>query len=94
MFEIKTTNRFETELRKCLRAGKDIELLRETLAMLAEDIELPESYHVHRLGDEYDGCWECHIEDDWLLVWKRYEKKLTLLLTNTGTHDDLFHKRK
>ena len=77
MFEIKTTTRFETELRRCLRAGKDIELLRETLVMLAEDTTLPESYQAHQLTGEYAGCWECHIEDDWLLVWRRYEKKLS-----------------
>ncbi len=42
------------------------------------------------LHEEYAGLWECHIEEDWLLVWRQNDKRLTLLLTNTGTHKELF----
>jgi len=33
---------------------------------------------------------ECHIQPDWLLVWTQNDNELILLLTNTGTHSDLF----
>jgi mRNA interferase YafQ len=33
---------------------------------------------------------ECHIQPDWLLVWKQDDTELTLLLTDTGAHSDLF----
>jgi len=47
----------------------------------------------HMLHDKYAGCWECHIEDDWLLIWRQNDKQLTLLLTDTGTHTYLFGKK-
>jgi mRNA interferase YafQ len=34
---------------------------------------------------------ECHIQPDWLLIWIQNDKTLTLLLTATGTHSDLFN---
>ena len=38
----------------------------------------------------YKGCMECHITSDWLLVWKQNDKELILILTDTGTHSDIF----
>ena len=47
----------------------------------------------HQLAGRYAGLWECHIEDDWLLIWRQDDRQLTLLLTDTGTHLDLFGKK-
>ena len=58
-----------------------------------EEGKLPDYYNPHLLHDEYAGYWECHIEDDWLLVWKQNDRKLTLVLTNTGSHEELFRKK-
>ena len=60
-----------------------IELLRQTGS-------LPAKYKPHKLSGKYKGCWECHIQPDWLLVWQQNDKELILLFTNTGTHSDLF----
>lgn len=65
-------------------------LLREVVELLEENGSLPDSYSPHMLRDKYAGLWECHIEDDWLLVWRQNDKQLTLLLTNTGSHEYLF----
>ena len=37
-----------------------------------------------------DGCWECHITSDWLLIWQQDDKQLRLILVDTGSHSDLF----
>ncbi|MBR1426381.1 MAG: type II toxin-antitoxin system mRNA interferase toxin, RelE/StbE family [Paludibacteraceae bacterium] len=54
---------------------------------------MPDEFRPHILTEEYAGLWECHIEDDWLLIGKQNNKQLTLLLTDTGSHDYLFHKK-
>ena len=48
----------------------------------------------HKLSGDYVGCWECHIKPDWLLVWEQNDTELVLLMTNTGTHSDIFGKGK
>ena len=40
--------------------------------------------------DLLEEVMECHILPDWLLVWKQNDTELILMLTNTGTHSDLF----
>jgi len=60
--------------------------------VLVQDGCVPDEYSPHMLQDNYAGCWECHIDNDWLPVWKQNDKRLTLLLTNTGTHDDFIQK--
>lgn len=60
--------------------------------MLERDGFLPEKYHPHMLHGDMKGIWECHIEPDWLLLWKQNENELILILTDTGTHSDLFKK--
>ena len=93
MYNLNTTPQFKRDANKCKREGKRMELLWEAVRILMREGSLPESYKPHMLHDEFAGCWECHIEDDWLLVWKQNDFKLTLLLTNTGSHKYLFNKK-
>lgn len=44
----------------------------------------------HALSGDYIGCRECHITPDWLLIYEISHGELTLCLTRTGTHSDLF----
>ena len=67
-----------------------MEELWDVVGMLEKDGCVPDSYSPHMLHGEYAGCMECHIQDDWLLVWRQNDKKLILVLTDTGTHKDLF----
>ena len=93
MYIVRTTHEFDKDVKRCKQKGLNLQLLREVIDMLLKDGSLPESYSPHQLRDEYEGLWECHIEDDWLLIWKQNDNKLTLLLTNTGSHDDLFRRK-
>ena len=51
---------------------------------------LPEKNRDHALSGDYIGCRECHITPDWLLIYEISHGELTLCLTRTGTHSDLF----
>ena len=92
MYTIKTTRQFKKGVKRCQKRGYDMGLLREALKTLAETGTLPESYLPHKLTGDYKGHWECHLQPDWLLVWKKYKKTLTLTMTDTGTHSDLYGK--
>lgn len=92
MYHIIYSNKFKKSLKKCIKRGLNIELLREALKMLETNGTLPISYRPHKLVGKYIGKWECHIEPDWLLVWEQNDKELILLIIDTGTHSDLFGK--
>ena len=47
-------------------------------------------YKDHALKGNFIGYRECHIRPDWLLMYKIDKQILTLALTRTGTHSDLF----
>lgn len=90
MYTLRTTQEFDKDVKRCKKNGRNMQLLRDVVELLEENGSVPESYKPHMLHDEYAGLWECHIEEDWLLVWCQNDKRLTLLLTNTGTHKELF----
>ncbi len=93
MYTLQVTAKFKRDSKRCRMQGKDLRELGEAMRLLQEYGKLPESYRPHLLREEYEGYWECHIEDDWLMVWKQNDKLLTLLMTDTGTHEELFKKK-
>ena len=90
MYSLKYTSRFEHDVNACKKKGLDLEILWQLVDVLVETGSVPPECNPHMLSEEYAGCWECHIDNDWLLVWRQNDKHLTLLLTNTGTHKELF----
>ena len=64
--------------------------LKEAIAILECQGELPLIYRPHILSGRHEGKWECHIESDWLLVWIQENDTMTLLFLDTGTHSDVF----
>lgn len=93
MYIIEYTNQFSKDLKLCKKRGYDLSLIRTVISLLEEKGELPEIYRPHKLKGRYKGLWECHIQADWLLVWRQDDAALTLLFTDTGTHSDLFLRK-
>lgn len=91
-YEIKMSSAFKRELRSVSRQGKDLSLLDAAVTILANGETLPEKYHDHELTGNWKGHRECHIQPDWLLIYKITEKELILTLVRTGSHSDLFKK--
>ena len=60
--------------------------------LLCAETPLPDKFRDHELVNSrnYKGMRECHIEPDWLLVYKIYKEELVLEFIRTGTHSDLF----
>ena len=61
----------------------------EVVEGLAENILLPEAYRDHPLRGDLEGCRECHIRPDLLLVY-RYEGEEWLILERLGSHAEIF----
>ena len=73
-----------------LKRGADIAKLETVVNILASGEQLPPKYHDHALTGDMAGTRDCHITPDWLLIYRINGNVLTLTLTRTGTHADLF----
>lgn len=80
---------FSRQLKKAKKRGKDMEKLKKIIKdFLLPGKILPPHYRNHKLLGTYKDCWECHIEPDWLLIYKKTDKEI--IFVATGTHSDLF----
>jgi mRNA interferase YafQ len=82
--------RFLKEVQKAQKRGKDMEKLKDIVQLLLSEKVLPAKNRNHKLKGNFSGYWECHIEPDWLLVYKL--KKTEVIFARMGTHSDLFDK--
>jgi mRNA interferase YafQ len=89
-YTINYSSRFKKSYKLCKRHGLNIANFETVVSLLAETGTLPAKYRPHILSGKYAGIWECHIEPNWLLLWKQNDTELTLLLLDTGTHSDVF----
>lgn len=87
-YDIITTSAFKKDYKLLKKRHKDLRLLEEVTEMLAEGKSLPEKNKDHQLTGDWKDYRECHIEPDWLLIYRIYENTLVLSLTRTGTHSD------
>ena len=81
---VKTTSQFKRDYK--------ISLLEEVVAHLALGEPLPDKNHDHALTGDWVGHRECHIQPDWLLIYRIEDDVLVLTLARTGSHSDLFNK--
>lgn len=89
-YSLRYSGKFDKSLKKCYKRGLNIEKLRQVISMLEETGTVPPQYKPHKLSGDYAGCWECHVQPDWLLIWEQNDTELVLLMIDTGTHSDLF----
>lgn len=90
MLNIVPSNQFKKDLKLAKKRGLKLELLSNVVNTLAMQQPLEPKYRDHNLTGNYSGFRECHIEPDWLLVYRTDETELELFLFRTGTHSDLF----
>ena len=88
MYKIKATNQFKKDLKLAKRRNMSIEKIKNIMRILSEDEKLGPRYKDHILQGDYINCRECHIESDWLLIYKIEADNI--IFERTGTHSDLF----
>ncbi len=90
MLNVRYLNKFKKDYKAIIKRGYNPLLLQEVVNILCSGQPLPPKYKEHYLSGNYEGHRECHITPDWLLIYKIEQDILTLTLTRTGTHSDLF----
>ena len=91
-YTIKYTSQFKKDYKLAKRHGLNLSLLKKIISQLANGVQLDEKYRDHDLSGDWKGHRECHIQPDWLLVYRIEDDVLILTLSRTGTHSDLFGK--
>jgi mRNA interferase YafQ len=84
------TARFKKDYKTAIKRNLDIDLLDECIRLLAAGKVLPPKYCDHALTGQWAGNRECHIQPDWLFIYRIEGNDLILVLARTGTHSDLF----
>lgn len=85
---ITRTNSFKKDYKKMISRGKSIKKLDSVIIDIVKNKALDPKYKDHKLIGNFKARRECHIEPDWLLIY-RIEKH-ELILERTGSHSDLF----
>ena len=91
MLDIVQTSKFRKDYELLLKQGKDMSLLEEVIDLLIEEKQLPRKYKDHPLSGNWKGCRECHIQGDWILIYKIDNNVLTLTLSRSGSHSRILH---
>jgi mRNA interferase YafQ len=84
------TGQFERDIKKAKKRGKNLDKLKIIVGTLIEGKHLDPLQRDHQLVGSYIGRRECHIEADWLLIYKTVGDKI--IFERTGSHPDLFRK--
>lgn len=91
MLNIRYHTQFKKDYKRTLKQpGHTTEKFKTVIDYLVSEEPLPAKYRDHALTGNYIGFRECHIMPDWLLIYKIEADILTLTLTRTGSHSELF----
>lgn len=90
--DIVWTTQFKKDYKQAMKRHLDIDLLDDIIRALANSKMLPNKNKDHALTGDWVGHRECHIQPDWLLIYRIENDLLVLTLSRTGTHSDLFGK--
>ncbi len=82
------TKQFAKDLKKMEKRGKSPGKIKRILKTLVNEERLDAKFKDHKLIGNYKGRRECHIEPDWLLIYKVIDSEI--IFERTGTHSDLF----
>ena len=92
MLKPEFTGQFKKDYKAAVKRGFNLEELMEAIDLLCKEQPLPEKYRDHLLVNSrnYKDIRVCHIEPDWLLIYKTCRDVLILKLLRTGSQSDLF----
>jgi mRNA interferase YafQ len=91
MLTVRAEGRFKKDVKKIAKSGaKDIEKLKEIIRKLEREESLERKFRPHPLSNNWKDHMECHIEPDWLLIYRIDVGYNELVLVRTGSHSELF----
>jgi mRNA interferase YafQ len=86
--KLSQTAQFKKDIKRLTKQGKDQQKLIELARVLLGGNPLPPNRRDHALKGNWKGRRDCHIEPDWILIYRKTEDELRL--ERTGSHSDLF----
>ena len=92
MNEVRFSTRFKKDIKRYEHDELKLMHLYKIISLLEKDGRIPQQYLPHRLKGEYKGCMECHIENDYLLIWRDPVNSI-ISLERLGSHSELFGKK-
>jgi mRNA interferase YafQ len=84
------TKSFRKQLKLAGKRGWNLGKLREVMDMIINEQPLPPERNNHPLHGEWEGSFDCHIQGDWVLIYKINPVERTVTFQRTGSHSDLF----
>jgi mRNA interferase YafQ len=88
MLVIRESTAFRRDVRRRSRRGADLSRLDEIIGLLAAGKLLEPRHRDHPLAGEWRGFRDCHVQPDWVLIYRIEGNELQL--ARTGSHADLF----
>jgi mRNA interferase YafQ len=82
------TTQFKKDYKKIKKQQKIISKLTVVIEKLLGQEKLEPKYKDHSLSGKYQSHRDCHIEPDWILIYRITKDEL--ILERTGSHSDLF----
>lgn len=84
------TTQFKKDYKRIKKQNRDISKLRAVIEKLVEGQSLESRFRDHQLYGNWEGHRNCHIEPDWILIYRVTADDL--YLERTGSHSELFKK--
>lgn len=82
------TSQFKKDFKRINKRGRDLRKFKEVVSIIAEGESLEVRHRDHPLSGNWSGSRDCHIEPDWILIYRVDGENL--FLERTGSHSDLF----
>ena len=89
MKRLQPTTQYRKDLKRYRNQPKKLAALLEVTRRLENEQPIPAEYKPHPLRGEYEGCIECHVQGDFLLIWFDEEHDI-IELVRVGSHSELF----
>lgn len=87
---VRKTSRFKKDFKRLARNAAFCAEFASVLRLLVDDMPLPSKYSDHALCNNWDGCRDCHIRPDVVLIYEKTDDGIELLLMRIGSHSELF----
>ena len=90
MYTIRTSAKFRRDIKRCQKRGRNMDRFKQINIQLTSGKSLSVKHKDHFLTGNWKGHRECHIQPDWLLIYRVHEVKKEIEYVRIGTHSDLF----
>ena len=89
MKKLQPTTQYRKDLKRIKNNPKKLTALKEVLKKLEKELPIPSEYQPHELHGQYQGCMECHVQGDFLLIWFDPNRDI-IELVRLWSHSQLF----